>query len=414
MASSPPATRSLPGGAIALTGLGGCMLLLCIVLAFLASSRVHSDCAPPEPPPPANDEVFTAETEIQLGGRLCVGLDPSGVFPEERAAQAAEIQVAGENLAAAREAQKAAEAKRNSATGEARVTAQRELEAATTKTKEVEKKLADATAANQPSRRREVLLLIDEIKAPTKTREIDIGAPGKTDRVWVDFSLRGSEDASTEDAKTWRQILGGFTSTGKRPVKLALATLEGAEQKVRVRAQLPGLQLRVYRPVNFYVGALGLLFLAAGVGWLGWNGGLLRDAGPGKQFSLGRVQMAWWLVLVIGGFLFIWLATEQWRGVVTSGVITLLGISAGTGVTARLVDDDATAEVSTGSFWRDILEDPKGLALHRVQLVVWTAILGAIFIWTVFSKLSFPDFDTNLLLLVGIAGGTYVGFKFRE
>jgi hypothetical protein len=41
-------------------------------------------------------------------------------------------------------------------------------------------------------------------------------------------------------------------------------------------------------------------------------------------------------------------------------------------------------------------------------------ILGAIFVWTLFSKMAFPEFDTNLLLLAGIAGATYVGFKFPE
>jgi xanthine/uracil/vitamin C permease (AzgA family) len=198
-----------------------------------------------------------------------------------------------------------------------------------------------------------------------------------------------------------------------RAVRIGVAVAESADAPPAMRALVANpARLRVYHPLWVLTGALGVILLAAGVAVRGWNTGLLRDGGAGTQFSLGRVQMGFWLVLSVGGFLFIWLVSGQWEGVVTGGVIALLGISATTGVTARMVDDSTTTP--TTGFWNDILGDADGAALHRIQLMAWTVVLGAIFIWTVIWEFSFPDFDTNLLLLAGIAGGTYIGFKFQE
>lgn len=98
-----------------------------------------------------------------------------------------------------------------------------------------------------------------------------------------------------------------------------------------------------------------LLVLAA-LAWLAMYTGLLRDVGPEptgtkpmkgllkrwvkkkrKQYSLGRVQMAFWFVLVIGAFLFIWLVTGA-HDTVTPSVLGLIGIGAGTGLGAAAID----------------------------------------------------------------------------
>jgi hypothetical protein len=65
-------------------------------------------------------------------------------------------------------------------------------------------------------------------------------------------------------------------------------------------------------------------------------------------------------------------------------------------------------------FWRDILSDGSGISLHRFQIAVWTAVLGLIFVATVYVQLSMPDLNDQLLLLMGISSGTYLGFKFPE
>jgi hypothetical protein len=213
----------------------------------------------------------------------------------------------------------------------------------------------------------------------------------------------------------------------------------------------------------------------------GSKSGLLRDPGPEapheRPFSLGRTQMAFWFLLVIAAFCFIWVVTGSLSSL-TTDVLTLMGISAGTGLASVLVDNskrttaddernrlraesaslearlpeiraalpqatdpvdkarlDAEvqrivsrlAEINVAlqlppsaeeqpprGFWRDILSDGSGISLHRFQIAVWTAVLGLIFVATVYVQLSMPDLNDQLLLLMGISSGTYLGFKFPE
>ena len=51
------------------------------------------------------------------------------------------------------------------------------------------------------------------------------------------------------------------------------------------------------------------------------------------------------------------------------------------------------------------------ITFHRFQIVVWTLILGVVFVSEVLTKLAMPVFDTTLLTLIGISSGTYLGFK---
>src|SRR5262249_51884712 len=73
---------------------------------------------------------------------------------------------------------------------------------------------------------------------------------------------------------------------------------------------------------------------------------LLRDSDtvpPGGQrppFSLGRVQMAFWLVLVWASYLYIGLVTWDYAHTMTTTALVLMGISAATGFGAVLIDSD--------------------------------------------------------------------------
>jgi hypothetical protein len=62
----------------------------------------------------------------------------------------------------------------------------------------------------------------------------------------------------------------------------------------------------------------------------------------------------------------------------------------------------------------DLLNDGAQLGLHRIQMVLWTATLGTIFLVSVIKDLVMPEFDSTLLTLMGISSGTYLGFKFPE
>jgi hypothetical protein len=62
----------------------------------------------------------------------------------------------------------------------------------------------------------------------------------------------------------------------------------------------------------------------------------------------------------------------------------------------------------------DLLRDGDGISFHRFQIVVWTIVLGVIFVRAVAIDLTMPEFDTTLLGLMGLSSGTYIGFKFPE
>jgi len=63
---------------------------------------------------------------------------------------------------------------------------------------------------------------------------------------------------------------------------------------------------------------------------------------------------------------------------------------------------------------KDILTDINGICFHRLQIVAWTVVLWVLFMSSLFGKLTMMDFDTTQLVLMGISGGTYLGFKLNE
>jgi hypothetical protein len=187
--------------------------------------------------------------------------------------------------------------------------------------------------------------------------------------------------------------------------------------------------------------------------------------------------MAFWFLLVVTAFFFIWLITGN-SASLTPTVLTLIGISATTALgavaidaskrtadqnqitqitadqnhlqatvanlqaapvlaaagpaapqiqlqiaatQARLADADAQAALwrptppqPHRSFFLDILSDENGVSFHRLQIVIWTFVLAVVFVASVAVSLEMPTFDATLLALMGISSGTYLGFKFPE
>jgi hypothetical protein len=68
----------------------------------------------------------------------------------------------------------------------------------------------------------------------------------------------------------------------------------------------------------------------------------------------------------------------------------------------------------TKGWFKDITTDLNGTAINRLQVVCWTLALGAVFVITVYRTLAMPEFNGNLLTLMGISSAGYVGFKFPE
>jgi hypothetical protein len=162
---------------------------------------------------------------------------------------------------------------------------------------------------------------------------------------------------------------------------------------------------------------LGLLVILVGA-LLIWSArtDMLRDGpaidGVRQPYSLARTQMAWWLFLILVGFNYVWLVTGD-RDSIAPSLLGLMGISAATAIASAAIPVPAGRKnLASSGFWDDLVSDERGVvALDRVQIVLWTIILGGIFLYSVVWDLTMPEFNATMLALMGISSGTYLGFK---
>lgn len=306
------------------------------------------------------------------------------------------------------------------------------------------------------------------------------------------FDLTMIEDSETaQTQKSWNSLLGRPNLFPPKPRKVNITV--GIENQPPIDTAVrdaKAYDLVTIHKLGFwtYLGILAsaiVLFV-----WLAIKSDLLRDAGPQpegkddngrpnrKTFSLGRTQMAFWFILVIASYVFIWMVTDVYS-ILTTSVLTLIGISTATALGTTVIDGNkgkgASRELGTRikektalmvdidklksdikentdsanlinlkkelaekkaqlvqldnkiqdientvksspseGFFVDILSDANGISFPRFQIAGWTVVLGVIFIASVYRVLSMPEFDSQLLALMGISSGTYIGFKFPE
>ena len=173
----------------------------------------------------------------------------------------------------------------------------------------------------------------------------------------------------------------------------------------------------------FIISAVLIFFILCMLIWLAISSDILRDVGPQpkpdpnpktkkirKTYSLALTQMAFWFLLVISSYFFIWRITGELIPI-TNSVLGLIGIGSGTALGAAIIDlgkrnaekEPGTEEkgLPTEGFLFDILTDVNGISLHRFQIFVWTIILGIIFCTKVCTDLTMPDFSNTLLAIDG-------------
>jgi hypothetical protein len=76
--------------------------------------------------------------------------------------------------------------------------------------------------------------------------------------------------------------------------------------------------------------------------------------------------------------------------------------------------EDAIAPFVSQGWFKDVVTDINGTALHRLQVLCWTGLLGTIFVFDVWRDLAMPTFSETLLALMAISSTGYVGFKYSE
>ncbi len=176
---------------------------------------------------------------------------------------------------------------------------------------------------------------------------------------------------------------------------------------------------------------LWLIWLATAVtalllGWLAVKYNILKESKfPfNNLYSLSRVQIGWWTVIILGSFLHLYIYTGEFNDLTTT-TMTLLGLSGATLLGASIIDSNTSQLTSDNTlqpkpfesrgFLIDILSDGKGdVNVQRFQFLVWTLALTFIFIRGVVRDLSMPEFGTNLLLLMGISNSIYLLLKIPE
>lgn len=226
------------------------------------------------------------------------------------------------------------------------------------------------------------------------------------------------------DKAAWTDLLGAPPIEGVRKVSVGL-TLDTTHRVASGPQAATKITLAIFAPLRLWVGG-GMLAIAIAVFiWLARTTDIVRDSRPAvlqggakRPYSLARCQMAFWFFLVLAAFFLIWLITGDYNGIVTQQTLVLIGISAATGMSSAAIDSSKSgtaplAPIHT-TFFDDLLTDANGITLHRYQMLAWTIALGFIFVFSTYETLATPDFDANLLILMGISSGTYLGFKLPE
>ncbi len=190
--------------------------------------------------------------------------------------------------------------------------------------------------------------LVPEWVDPWPWDEYEAGDSGRFARYYsLQFRLRKTE----VNQEAWLDLLRGW-GVADRPVAVTVGLLKdkttdrvmAMQTEVAPTGSKPWQHFEIKTsPVGKLAWSIVLIVVVAGLLiWLGVESDLLRDVtaplNPSGRYpySLGRCQMAFWLILVGGGWLFLWVITGEYN-TLTESELTLIGISASTGLGAVLI-----------------------------------------------------------------------------
>src|SRR5690349_181008 len=145
-----------------------------------------------------------------------------------------------------------------------------------------------------------------------------------------------------ESKDAWTDLLGEPSAT-RRPVSLS-AGLENGSAFDTIYGKDNTVPLTVISPVYGIVAVGVILVTLFLLLWLARHTNIIREPGPpavsGKRrpYNLGRAQMAFWFFLIYASYTTIWLITNA-LDTITSSLLALMGISAGTALGEALIDN---------------------------------------------------------------------------
>jgi hypothetical protein len=140
----------------------------------------------------------------------------------------------------------------------------------------------------------------------------------------------------TEDRAAWTQLLGRPDFNFTKGWKVSIGYEDLGEISTR-----ENIAFMAIRPWAFWAFVVAIIL----AGWrfihLARTTTMLKD--PGGLYSLGRFQMAIWFFLVIAAFVFVWGITADRNIEIPASVLGLIGISAGTGLAAQVIDNNKSS-----------------------------------------------------------------------
>jgi hypothetical protein len=231
-----------------------------------------------------------------------------------------------------------------------------------------------------------------------------------------------------QDTAFWTSLfLNAKHHKGQTRVDISIGTIDGAVVSNSINKPL-----EIYREGWMIFSWIAFVILSIVIMVAGGKSNILRETcdcqcsdtvkKKRRPFSLARTQMAFWTTIVAFAIIYIYFATG-YMPEVSNTTLVLLGISASTTVFGYLIDNNvANSNTRTPGqegdkccslgFFRDIVSDNGVPGIHRFQNIVFTLLLGIIYFYKVSHNLQMTEFSTNLLLLMGISSGAYVGVKF--
>jgi len=136
-------------------------------------------------------------------------------------------------------------------------------------------------------------------------------------------------------------------------------------------------------------------------------------------YSLGRSQLFYWTVLFVAGYINVWFRTDVLPDL-SASMLVILGISISTTALGKVVENNTKGKVQIEStaksegWFIDILSDSSSINIQRFQSVLFNFVFGGIFLQRCISNHALPEFDNNVLLLMGMSSSTYAGLKVTE
>ena len=190
--------------------------------------------------------------------------------------------------------------------------------------------------------------LVPEWIDPWPWEEYEAGDSGKFARYYsLQFRLRKTE----VNNEAWLDLLRGW-GVADRPVTVTVGLLKDktSDRVMAMQTEVSPTGSKSWQhfaiktsPAGKLAGSIFLIgIVAVLLVWLAVQSDLLRDVSaplnPSGRYpySLGRCQMAFWLILVGGGWLFLWVITGEYN-TLTESELMLIGISASTGLGAVLI-----------------------------------------------------------------------------